>query len=306
MPAYNAERFVREAIESVLAQTFRDFELLFLDDGSTDQTASLAQEWARKDPRIRFLQRTHRGLVPILNEACELAQGSYIARLDADDAAFPDRLERQVAFLDDNPQVALLGGAMRLMNAEGKHVRDAIPPLEYSMLRDELGRYNCFFHSSVMFRKSVWQSLRGYRQTLLHSEDYDLWLRMAENHEVRNLPWFMGRYRMHTGQISRLQREQQVISSYVARTAAEIRKSGRPDPCDGVDLATRDLAIQIGVPEELINAAILEGHVKMAYSSCLNLRPGDFVMSVYGAARYFLKHGGRLRRSATARYKPKM
>ena len=244
--------------------------------------------------------------MPVLNEACELDAGTYIARLDADDTAFPDRLERQVAFLNERPGVVLVGGSMRLMNADGTHLRDSILPLKYSNILVELADYCYFFHSSVMFRRSAWRRLGGYRATLLHAEDYALWLRMAENYEVRNLPWFMGRFRTHSGQISRLQREQQVISAYVSHAAARVRQSGRPDPCGSVDLATRDLAIKLGTSESDINAAILKAHLRVAYSASRNFRAGEFATALHAAARYFLRYGGWSRRADTARPKPKM
>jgi len=306
MPAYNAGRYVQEAIDSVLAQTLRDFELLVIDDGSTDETASIAEECARHDSRIHLLGRPHRGIVPALNEACELAIGTYIARLDADDTAFPDRLERQVAFLDEHPGIALLGGSMRLMKHDGTHIRDAFPPLGHREIVVALADYNCFFHSSVMFRRSAWRDLGGYRAALLHAEDYDLWLRMAEKYEVRNLPWFMGRFRLHESQISLTQREQQVISTYACREAAKVRAAGKPDPCDSVELATREFLIDLGMDAEQLNAAILEAHLGVAYASGRTLRLDALLHSLYAAGRYFAQHGGRLKRAITRRYKPRM
>lgn len=306
MPAYNAGRYLREAIESVLAQSFRDFELFVIDDGSTDDTALITQEFAERDSRVRFLARSHRGIVPAMNEACELAAGDYIARLDADDTAFPDRLERQVSFLDEHPNVVLLGGSMRFIKQDGTHSRDSIPPLEHNRIVTELADYNCFFHSSVMFRRSVWECLGGYRAALLHAEDYDLWLRMAERYEVRNLPWFMGRFRLHENQISRTQREQQVISTYACREAAKARADGRPDPFDSVDLATRELLLELGMSPEQLNSAVLEAHVRVAYNASRSFRIDGMFRSLYAAGRYCAQHGGTLKRAITRRHKPRM
>lgn len=243
MPAYNAARFLRDAIDSVLAQTLADFECLIVDDGSTDETAAIAEEAARADPRVRVAARAHQGLVAALNEGCELAAAPYIARLDADDIAFPDRLERQVAFLDGHPQVALLGGGMRTVNEDGDRLGDYVPPLEHALIVPRMADYNCFHHSSVMFRKSAWRQLGGYRAAVIHAEDYDLWLRMSENYEVRGLTWLMGCYRVHSDQISANYSRQQAISASAARAAARLRRSGACDPLDSVEAGDQPEAL---------------------------------------------------------------
>src|SRR5262249_10266218 len=110
MSVHNGERFLAEATDSILGQTFRDFELILVDDGSTDGSGAIADAYQRKDTRVRVIHQHKFGLVAALNQACEQARGEYIARMDADDVAIPDRLVRQVAFMDAHPEVAVLGG----------------------------------------------------------------------------------------------------------------------------------------------------------------------------------------------------
>jgi glycosyltransferase involved in cell wall biosynthesis len=306
MPAYNAARYLGEAVESVLTQTFADFELLVIDDGSSDQTPSIAQQYARADPRVRFLPRSHRGLVAVLNEGCREAKARYIARLDADDVALPDRLDRQVAFLDEHPDVALLGGGMTFIREDGTPFRDSIPPLDHDLIVLHLSDYNCFYHSSVLFRRSAWQCLGGYRDTLRHAEDYDLWLRMSERYQVGNLPSLLGCYRSHDDRVSITHREQQIMSAYAARAAAKIRRSRAFDPCDSVKAVTRDFVIQLGIDESQINAAILQAHLRVAFRDARNLRLRQAAGAVRVALQYFWKHGGGLHWAETARYKPRM
>src|SRR5262245_16954213 len=117
MAVYNGERYLEASIESILGQTCRDFEFIIIDDGSQDSSAVLLNRYARGDTRLRVHHQQHSGLVVALNVGCRLAQGKYIARMDADDIAFPDRLQRQLEFLEGNSEVGLLGGACVLINA---------------------------------------------------------------------------------------------------------------------------------------------------------------------------------------------
>ena len=120
LPLYNGEAYIREAVESVLAQTRRDFELLILDDGSRDGSLAIVQEIARRDPRVRLISRENRGLTETLNELLAAARGEFVARMDADDVCLPDRFERQVAFLDAHPEVVCVGGDPVMIDERGR------------------------------------------------------------------------------------------------------------------------------------------------------------------------------------------
>jgi glycosyltransferase involved in cell wall biosynthesis len=204
--------WLREAIESVLSQTFGDFELLLVDDGSTDGTADVAEAYG--DQRIRVLRNERNlGQVPSLNRGLREARGEYVARLDADDVCLPDRLQRQLAVLDADPSVALVGTWMDVVDERGRlwarlrgHVRD-YPEFLFAILAD---RYP-WGHPSLMFRRDSVLELGGYDETLAPSEDKDLYRRLAlARHGARGLEEPLVRYRRHELQLSQERRSVQV------------------------------------------------------------------------------------------------
>ena len=169
--------YVELAIRSVLAQTFRDFELLIVEDPSPHSIADLVT--AIEDPRIRLLQRPQRGtLGAALNAGLAVARAELVARIDADDVALPERLARQVAFLNANPDVTVYGSRITVIDDRGRSVGRRLLPLAHDDIVAALRRYNCISHPSVMYRKSAVLSLGGYDETRV-AEDYDLWCRMV-------------------------------------------------------------------------------------------------------------------------------
>ena len=187
LPVHNGMPWLVEAIESLRRQTFTDHEVIVIDDGSTDGTgdylASLAERlaWCVLDGR-------HLGLTPTLNGCLALAVAPLVARLDADDLARPDRLERQVAFMDAHPEVGLLGTGAIEKAPDGRTLRLVTPPTGDADLRAALIRRNPFVHSSVMFRRAIVQRLGGYDTRYRVAQDYDLWMRMAQVTRVACLP----------------------------------------------------------------------------------------------------------------------
>jgi hypothetical protein len=197
MPLYNAERYVREAIGSVLAQTYGDFELLVRDDASTDDSAAAVAEFAG-DSRIRFARNDgNRGVSASRQAILDDARGEYITVLDADDVALPDRLARQVAFLDAHPEVAVLGSSFEVIDSDGvvrQHVRVPDRP---EVVRWMLLFGNCLVHSSVTYRREAAVRAGGYRRDMRVSEDYDLWVRLAGASRVAQLDDVLVRWRHH-------------------------------------------------------------------------------------------------------------
>lgn len=202
MPAYNCETYVVAAVNSILAQTFIDFELVVIDDGSTDATRSLLE--SIHDPRLRLVcNERNIGLIGTLNCGLELATGRYIARMDADDVSAPERLEKQILYLEEHPEVHALGSMVNLINEKGK-VFGAISG--YPTDPDEIHRYLlrecCLIHPSVIFRKDTVKAAGGYSADARHAEDYDLWLRLSDHYKIANLPDKLVSYRMHGNQVS--------------------------------------------------------------------------------------------------------
>ncbi|RYY67587.1 MAG: glycosyltransferase [Chitinophagaceae bacterium] len=205
LPVYNAGPFLAEALESVLQQSFGDFELLVLDDGSTDASAEIIASFT--DPRIRYLPNDrNRGLVYTLNRGLELAQGTYIARMDADDVCHPERFAAQASFLDQHPEVAVVATFLDMMDEAGAPLppwnddRANSTPAE---IRECLLRTNCLAHPSVMGRAELLRTYR-YRPEQKEAEDYDLWLRLvADGYQLAKVPQPLLRYRVLTSSLTR-------------------------------------------------------------------------------------------------------
>jgi hypothetical protein len=263
MSVFNGQAFLSEAVESILGQTFRDFEFLILNDGSTDRTAEILADYASRDGRIRVLRHENRGRAASLNIGIGLAAGKYIARMDADDIALPCRLHDQVDFMDRHPEVGLLGGAVELIGTTGQLIKTMRPPLDDTEIRSLMLLRNPIFHPSVVMRKEVVLASGGYRKALLDADDYDLWLRMGERSRFANLDKTILKYRIHTGQVSVRNMWQQMQCGAAARAAALFRRRGTPDPLSDVDEVTPQLLDTLGVTKAEIQEAFLSafGHL---------------------------------------------
>jgi glycosyltransferase involved in cell wall biosynthesis len=186
LAARDEERRIGRAIESIRAQTLPDWELVVVDDGSRDATSAVVERVA--DDRITLLRRPRRGLAAALNDAVSAARAPFVARQDADDYSLPHRLEVQLAFLRANPEVAVVGSDWFELDRNGERVRPRARFIAGSVNR-VLPRFNPLMHTSVIFRRDVFDAVRGYDATLPHVEDYDLWLRLDEaGHTLWNVP----------------------------------------------------------------------------------------------------------------------
>jgi glycosyltransferase involved in cell wall biosynthesis len=194
LPVYNAEKYIRQSIESILNQTFSDFELIILDDGSKDGSMRLIQEI--HDPRIKIISQSNMGLGATLNKGMQLSVGEFIARQDADDISLPDRFAKQIDFLERNRDVALVGTWAQIMDENGNlESRCHKHPTNSNELRCDLVFNNPFVHSSVMFRRNQIQEVGGYADERNAFEDFDLWSRVSHHFSVANLPEVLIYYR---------------------------------------------------------------------------------------------------------------
>jgi len=204
MCVYNAERYLRQAIESILNQTFCDFEFLIVNDGSTDGSRHIIRSY--DDPRIRCIDNAANiGLTRSLNRGLASSRGGLIARQDADDVSHPLRLERQMAFMDAHAEVALLGTQARLIDKNGRFIAcDSIcRPQSELGVRWSLLFGNPFVHSSVMFRREeIWDHLDGYNESFRFNQDFELWSRVLVQCRARNLPETLVDYRCHPESIA--------------------------------------------------------------------------------------------------------
>ena len=238
MSIYNGERFLVPAIESILAQTFGDFELLALDDGSTDATPDILRDFARRDSRLRPIIRENRGLIASLNQMLHEARAPIIARMDADDICLPQRFERQYEFLMANPAFAVVGAQADDMDEEGNHT-PCFGPMHPTSFEDFLATIDTgahlMCHPVVMFRRDVVLAVGGYHAAFRHCEDLDLWLRLASVTKLCSLPEKLIHYRHYAGQVSSRHATEQQTGAAIARIAYHERLAGRPDPTEHLD-----------------------------------------------------------------------
>ena len=203
MPVHNGEKYLEEAVESILAQTFGDFEFLIINDGSTDRTREILDRFAAQDARIRVVHRENRGITPTLNELLRLARADVVARMDADDIAAPERFAKQVRFLDENPDCLMVGSSVILIDPDGCDLSTRIVPLTHEEIhRGYLnGESRLLLHPAIMFRRDPVLKLGGYNERFAVTQDIDLYLRLAEVGRLANLPEPLLRWREHLGKI---------------------------------------------------------------------------------------------------------
>jgi hypothetical protein len=231
MSVFNGQRYLREAVESILGQTFEDFELLVVNDGSTDASRAILDSY--RDPRLRIVEHaTNLGLSRSLNRGIAQARGRYVARLDADDVAEPDRLQRQVDFLDRHPDVVLLGSCYTVIDEDGHRIGQRWVPVDDLEIRWMLEFCNAFAHSAVMLRRDA---LAGeavvYDESLVYAMDYDLWTRLAGRGRLANLDACLVRWRAAPGSLTsrlgdRTERFERVVASLRERLRWPVEDAG--------------------------------------------------------------------------------
>jgi glycosyltransferase involved in cell wall biosynthesis len=195
LPLYNCPAYIGRSVQSILDQTFEDFELIIIDDGSTDNTPEIAKTFS--DSRIRFFQQKNQGLASTLNRGIELARGKYIARHDQDDIALPERFAKQVNYLEAHPACGMVGTWADIYLEEEKTERAHRHPSDNTTLQYELLLNNPFVHSSMMLRKSILEQIGGYSTDRERQppEDYELCSRIARQSEIANIPEILQIYR---------------------------------------------------------------------------------------------------------------
>ncbi len=235
LPARDAARWIDHALASLEVQTFGDFEILVIDDHSTDSTATRVAARAAADPRIRLLPNRGRGLVAALSTGIAATRAPLIARMDADDVARPERLARQMAYLDAHPRVALVGAQAQPIDAAGRELGPPSRfPTEPDLLAHALQHRGCTIrHPTVLMRREALEAVGGYRAVTEWAEDYDLWLRMAERFRLANLPDVLLDYRLHPDQVSHGLNWRQRFARDAALVAARARRRGEADPLAG-------------------------------------------------------------------------
>jgi hypothetical protein len=276
MVVRNVERFLAEAIESILGQTFSEFEFIIVDFGSTDKSKAIVSSYAATDSRIRLHEISGRGVAEARNAGCFLARGQYMAIMDADDISLPERLMWEVEFMERHPEVGVVGGAVDWIDATGASLTNPTPPSGVTLhppvgngeIQSALVKYNTFWQPSVLMRRAAFVLVGGYRRAFAESEDYDLWLRISEHFEMANLPQVILQYRIHPNQVSVRKRKQQSLCSLAALASAASRRNGRPDPLNSVEELTPAVLVALGVSEAKQQSALANEYRGWIRSMC--------------------------------------
>jgi glycosyltransferase involved in cell wall biosynthesis len=228
--AYNSGRYVNRAIDSLLTQTLTDIEVVTVDDGSTDGTGEVLDDYARRDPRVRVIHQANSGgAARPGNRALREARGEYVAILDHDDIALPDRLEKQAAFLDANPNIGVVGGSMIAIDEHDRKQKQYAFPTDPAQVRWWLFRGPTLNHSSTMMRRELMNRVGGYRPSFRVCPDVDLFLRLSDHTELATLPDVVVYYRVHSRNITATRHRQQVLMNHLAIELAHSRMRGRQD-----------------------------------------------------------------------------
>ncbi len=213
LPVYNSALYVEAAIKSVLGQTFRNFEFLIIDDGSSDESVELIKKFT--DERIRLVENgKNLGLIATLNKGLQEAKGDLIARIDADDEWLgAEKLEKQVTYLETNSDCVLVGTWGKALDENNHLLFDMTPASEDSKIRSRILIKNSFLHPSVVFRKNAATSSLGFRNDELFVEDYGLWMRLGKIGKFHNIPEFLIYYRIHQKGVTNQNNRRQVANS---------------------------------------------------------------------------------------------
>jgi glycosyltransferase involved in cell wall biosynthesis len=222
MPVYNGGSILRNAIESIVNQTYKEWEFIIIDDGSTDNTEEIIKEY--KDNRIRYVKQSKCGVTLSLNKGIGISKGEFIARQDADDISLPTRLEKQINFLKENKDISLLGTFTNLIDKNGRLIETKTFPTNNEELQKEIKVSNPFIHGSIVMKKESLKEVGLYREQFFMCQSYDLWLRISEKCNIAIYPEALYNFRIwehsYTG-------ERMALNNYLRSIASELAEERR-------------------------------------------------------------------------------
>ena len=252
MAVHNGKKYLAESIDSILSQTFRDLEFIIVDDGSSDGSAEILNGYASMDERIHLIKQERQGLTNSLNTGIRLSQGEFIARMDADDVSAPMRLQAQVDYLSNHPDVVCVGAQALKIDEDGDPVEPWNVPLEHNEIVHELlrGHGGQIIHPLFLMRREALMKVGGYNASYLLAQDYDLLLRLAGIGSLANLPDVLLGYRIHSFSATFIKRKEQI--NYVIKAYLEAH--------DRRSTPVADLSI----PYVLCPASVIVSHVDLA------------------------------------------
>lgn len=269
MPVYNSEKYLSEAIESILNQTFKDFEFIIVNDGSTDMSESILQKFAKRDRRIQVITKANGGVVSAINRALTLARGKYIAHMDSDDMSLPDRFAQQIQFLEGNPEYVAVGSQVTLIDPEGMPIQPFSLQINHEDIdREHLaGRGGAMCNPSTMFRHEALQKVGLHRPETGPAHDFDMFLRLAEIGKLTNLPTTLLKYRMHQKSLGHSRRLEQINGANLAVKEAHQRRGLTPPKLTSTDNYT--LASVAKLHRKWAWWALAAGNIKTAKKHAL-------------------------------------
>ena len=233
MPAHNSQKYITSAIESILTQTFKKFELIIVNDASTDATLRIIKTFAKKDPRVRFISNKKRlDIAGSLNKGIAEARAEIIARMDADDISLPNRLDAQYRLFKISRKIAAVGANIVVMDSQEKDIATRNYPERSKDLKACLFKYSPFAHPVVMFRKKIFEEVGGYDPKYSPTEDLDLWFKMGMKHEFKSVPQLLLRYRLSETSSSHSLMRRLEILVFKIRIKAIIKYGYRPNLFD--------------------------------------------------------------------------
>lgn len=228
MPVYNGEQFLKETLDSIISQQFKNYELLIYNDASTDKTKDILEYYQKKDQRITLYGGRKNILQPnAMNFLINKTKYDYIALHDADDISLPSRLFQQMNYLIKNSDVGLLGTFAKIIDENSKFIRNISYPIEHRQITNTIDKQNCFAQSSVIFRKGVYNKIGKFNELFNPAQDYDMWTRMVQITKAANLPLYLLQYREHKKSSSNILKNQAVIKSLFISCNYKYLKKGK-------------------------------------------------------------------------------
>lgn len=280
LPIYEGARYLEEAIESILTQTFRDLEFIVINDGSTDRTSEIIEQYRRVDGRIRAFEQPNRGLAATLNRGLELARGEYVLRMDQDDISLPGRIAAQVAFMQAHRHVGICGAWVETFDAAGCKVLRF--PIDDASIRSCMLFESALAHPSIILRREV-LSKAGllYDETCMHAEDYDLWVRASRCITLANVPEVLLRYRLHSQQVVKKYETEKLASAKGIRRG-QLEHLGITPTEQEMDLHQALSTWQFQATPEFIGASLAWLHKLKAANEVAGIYPEPVFLSVLG------------------------
>lgn len=222
LPVYNAERFIAETLDSLIRQTNKNFEIIAINDGSSDGSLDILQSYAARDPRIVVIDQKNQGLVKTLNAAAKVSTGEYLARIDADDVALDRRFELQLQAMKENPKLVLIAGGFDVMNEDGEILYHDAVPTEYQDILTAMYTRNPIAHGSILMRRVAFEEVGGYSEDCGPTEDYELWTRLSKIGDISALPQTIFRWRVNPKGITST--KSSLMEKYMKENLAQFRE----------------------------------------------------------------------------------